>query len=146
MYNLRYDSQPDTVAESIFDLGNPLSGDQPWSTRRLRVSEHFLSEGIVISGSSMQFTDLAELFGDNWHWIGVGHNDGVEAGEYSPLFFENSHMFIVLFVFLGLCLTKYPGAGSFQGVIKFEEGTTLMPAFLANFKECRTDVADVKLE
>ena len=59
-YNLRYDSQPDniTVQDSLGSLPNPLSapvyynatGEQPWSTRRVRVAEHLLSKGTIIAG------------------------------------------------------------------------------------------------
>ncbi|KAK0452086.1 Endonuclease/exonuclease/phosphatase [Desarmillaria tabescens] len=132
-YNLRYDSMPDniTVSQSISALGNPLvqetflglSGEQPWSTRRLRVSEHLLSEGTIISGFQealvRQVTDLAELFGDDWGWIGVGRDDGVEAGEFSPLFYKKSAVKLLSNDTFWLSLTpfepsKYPGAGSFR--------------------------------
>lgn len=82
-YNLRYDSQPDNipVSQSISDIPNvlqerpylALSGEQPWSKRRLRVAEQLLSEDIVLVGFQealiRQVTDLDELFGDNWSWV-----------------------------------------------------------------------------
>jgi hypothetical protein len=59
-YNLRFDSQPDniTVQETLDSLGDPLqepiflevTTEQPWSTRRIRVAEQVLSEGVVIVG------------------------------------------------------------------------------------------------
>lgn len=62
-YNLRYDVQPDnvTVKQSLASLSDPLeephylrkNTEQPWSTRRLRVSEHLLGEGIVLAGSHL---------------------------------------------------------------------------------------------
>ncbi|KAG7441332.1 uncharacterized protein BT62DRAFT_937250 [Guyanagaster necrorhizus] len=132
-YNLRYDSMPDniTVAESIAALPDPLvqetflalSGEQPWSARRLRVSEHILSEDTVISGFQealvRQVTDLAELFGDDWDWVGVGRDDGVAAGEFSPLFYKKSAVKLISNDTFWLSLTpfepsKYPGAGSFR--------------------------------
>lgn len=61
-YNLRYDSKPDniSVAQSLSALPDPLqapvylgnSGEQPWSTRRLRVSERILGENVTILGAS----------------------------------------------------------------------------------------------
>jgi hypothetical protein len=58
-YNLRFDSMPDniTVQQSIAALGNPLvqpqffgiSGEQPWSTRRIKVAQRLLSEGGIIA-------------------------------------------------------------------------------------------------
>ncbi|PBK81561.1 hypothetical protein ARMGADRAFT_1039243 [Armillaria gallica] len=85
-YSLRYDSQPDqiTVSESISALGNPLaqgtflglSGEQPWSTRRLRVAECLMNDNIVIAG----FREAL---------IGVVHSDREKGREYCPLFCEN---------------------------------------------------------
>lgn len=60
-WNLRYDSQPNniTVEESVSALPDPLQGvdylnitsEQPWSTRRLRVVELVLSEGVILAGT-----------------------------------------------------------------------------------------------
>jgi hypothetical protein len=59
-YNLRFDSHPDniTVQQTIDSLRDPLrqptfleiTTEQPWSTRRVRVAEHILSNGIAIVG------------------------------------------------------------------------------------------------
>lgn len=35
-----------------------------------------------------QVHDLKELLGDNWEWVGVGRDDGVERGEFSPIFYN----------------------------------------------------------
>ena len=103
--NLRYDSKPDniTVNETLAALPDPLTapkyfglkGEQPWSTRRVKVYQHLNSEGIVLAGafsrsccfavSSVltneggcpgfqealvrQVNDLAELFGPEWGWV-----------------------------------------------------------------------------
>ncbi len=58
-YNLRYDSMPDsiTVQETLASLPDPLvvpqylgkSGEQPWSTRRIKVAQHLLTEGGVMA-------------------------------------------------------------------------------------------------
>ncbi|KAL0562353.1 hypothetical protein V5O48_019734, partial [Marasmius crinis-equi] len=101
-WNLRFDSQPDniTVEQSIAALPDPLvefpflgvQGEQPWSTRRLRVAETLLSEGIELAGFQealvRQVNDLAELFGSEWSWFGVGRDDGNQAGEFSPIFYK----------------------------------------------------------
>ena len=60
-YNLRYDSKPDniTVNETLAALPDPLTapkyfelkGEQPWSTRRVKVYQHLNSEGIVLAGA-----------------------------------------------------------------------------------------------
>lgn len=59
-WNLRFDAMPDdiTVQQSIAALPDPLAQfpflnittEQPWSTRRMRVAELVLSEGVVLAG------------------------------------------------------------------------------------------------
>ena len=61
-YNLRYDSQPDSISvqQSLENLPDPLQapayygrrGEQPWSTRRVKVYEHLQHEGIILAGQS----------------------------------------------------------------------------------------------
>ena len=84
-YNLRYDSKPDniTVNETLAALPDPLTapkyfglkGEQPWSTRRIKVFEHLEHERIVLAGFQealvRQVTDLAELLGDGWGWVSL---------------------------------------------------------------------------
>ncbi|KAJ7839149.1 Endonuclease/exonuclease/phosphatase [Mycena olivaceomarginata] len=130
-YNLRYDSQPDsiTVQQSLDNLPDPLpapgylrkNGEQPWSLRRLRVAEHLLGEGIVLAGFQealvRQVRDLAELFGEDWDWVGVGRDDGVEAGEYSPVFYKKSEFVLCSYDSFWTSNTpftpsRFPGAGS----------------------------------
>ncbi|RPD60637.1 hypothetical protein L226DRAFT_461201 [Lentinus tigrinus ALCF2SS1-7] len=132
-YNLRYDSQPDsiTVQQSLDNLPDPLQaptyygkkGEQPWSTRRIKVYEHLQYEGVVLAGFQealvRQVTDLATLFGDGWGWVGVGRDDGVAAGEFSPIFYKKSDVELVSNDSFWLSNTpfepsKFPGAGSFR--------------------------------
>ncbi|KAI3612979.1 endonuclease exonuclease phosphatase family protein [Moniliophthora roreri] len=132
-WNLRFDSKPDNISvqDSISALPDPLepfgflngSAERPWSTRRLRVAETLLSEGIQIAGFQealvRQVNDLAELFGDDWSWIGIGRDDGVEAGEFSPIFYKKSAITLLSNDFFWLSNTpfepsKFPGAGSFR--------------------------------
>ena len=42
-----------------------------------------------------QVTDLATLFGDGWGWVGVGRDNGVAAGEFSPIFYKKSDVELV---------------------------------------------------
>lgn len=61
-YNLRFDSMPNniTVQQTLASLPDPLvaptylslEGEQPWSTRRIRVWQNLLSEGVVLFGES----------------------------------------------------------------------------------------------
>jgi endonuclease/exonuclease/phosphatase family metal-dependent hydrolase len=130
-YNLRYDSKPDniTVSESLAALSDPLAepaylnktGEQPWSTRRLRVYEHMINEGVQLFGVQealvRQVNDLAELFGSGWGWVGVGRDDGEQAGEYSAVFYDKTAIKLRSADYFWLSNTpfqpsKYPDAGS----------------------------------
>ncbi|EPT03257.1 hypothetical protein FOMPIDRAFT_1047244 [Fomitopsis schrenkii] len=132
-YNLRYDSQPDriSVRESIETLPDPLqrprflgwSGEVPWSTRRLKVAQQLLHEGPNVIGFQealvRQVHDLAELLGDDWAWVGVGRDDGKQAGEFCPIFYKKSELTLVHHESFWLSdkpfePTKYPDAGSFR--------------------------------
>ncbi|KAF9032865.1 hypothetical protein BDZ89DRAFT_1091189 [Hymenopellis radicata] len=132
-YNLRYDSQPDgiSVAQSIARIPDQLEeqpylelrGEQPWSKRRLLVAQQVLSEGIVLAGFQealvRQVKDLAELFGDDWAWVGVGRDDGKQASEFSPIFYKKSELSLISYDTFWLSKTpfepsRYPGAGSFR--------------------------------
>lgn len=35
-----------------------------------------------------QVDDLDLLLGDEYKWIGIGRNDGKEAGEYAAIFYK----------------------------------------------------------
>ncbi|KAI0772986.1 Endonuclease/exonuclease/phosphatase [Trametes elegans] len=130
-YNLRYDSMPDNISveQTLSSLPDPLQqytffgkkGEQPWSTRRIKVFQHLESEGVVLAGFQealvRQVTDLAELLGNGWGWVGVGRDDGVAAGEFSPIFYKKSDVELVSNDSFWLSDTpdvpsKFPGAGS----------------------------------
>ncbi|KAM5546045.1 hypothetical protein V8D89_000171 [Ganoderma adspersum] len=132
-YNLRYDSMPNniTVSETLSALPDPLTpptyygakGEQPWSTRRVKVYQHLDQEGVILAGFQeglvRQVNDLATLFGDGWGWVGVGRDDGVAAGEFSPIFYKKSAIELVSNDSFWLSNTpfepsKFPGAGSFR--------------------------------
>ncbi|KAF7795809.1 hypothetical protein EIP86_006976 [Pleurotus ostreatoroseus] len=132
-YNLRYDSMPDniTVQQTLSSLPDPLvvptyfgdQGEQPWSTRRIKVAEHLLHEGVVMAsfqeGLVRQVNDLQELLGDDWGWIGVGRDDGKQAGEFSPIFYKKSVIDLRDWDTFWLSNTpfdvsRFPGAGSLR--------------------------------
>ncbi|KAJ6574569.1 Endonuclease/exonuclease/phosphatase [Mycena capillaripes] len=132
-YNLRFDSKPDniTVQQSLANLSNPLvqphylslTTEQPWSLRRLRVAEHLISEGVILAGFQealvRQVDDLAELLGSDWDWVGVGRDDGVAAGEFSPIFYKKTEIALISNDTFWTSNTpfdvsKFPGAGSFR--------------------------------
>ncbi|KAJ7062649.1 Endonuclease/exonuclease/phosphatase [Mycena amicta] len=136
-YNLRYDTRPDniTVAESLASLPStlptPAGGylpsrseeERPWSLRRLRVAEQVLGGGadIVCVQEALvrQVRDLQELFGEDWEWVGVGRDDGLEGGEYSAIFYKKSLFRPLSWDSFWLSPTpftpsRYPGAGSIR--------------------------------
>ncbi|KDR68690.1 hypothetical protein GALMADRAFT_231017 [Galerina marginata CBS 339.88] len=133
-YNLRYDSQPDNISvqKSLNSLEDPLqkphflafSGkEQPWSKRRVLVAQQLLGEGIAVAGFQealiRQVNDLAELFGSDWSWVGVGREDGIKSGEFCPIFFKKSEINLISHDSFWLSNTpfapsKFPGASSFR--------------------------------
>ena len=67
--------------------------ENPWSERRSRLVDALLS-GVtpdilgfqeVLHG---QLGDLAALLGEGYGYVGVGRDDGKEAGEYAPVFWR----------------------------------------------------------
>ncbi|KAI0340288.1 hypothetical protein BDW22DRAFT_1334331 [Trametopsis cervina] len=132
-YNLRYDSQPDniTVQQTLANLPDPLvapqylanTGEHPWSTRRIKVAEHLLHSGVVMADFQealvRQVDDLAELLGSDWAWIGVGRDDGKQAGEFSPIFYKKTAVTLLAWDTFWLSNTpfevsRFPGAGSLR--------------------------------
>ncbi|KAI0260034.1 Endonuclease/exonuclease/phosphatase [Gloeopeniophorella convolvens] len=103
-WNLRYDVQPDTIpiSASLAALPDPRAaptarkarGEQPWSTRRIRVAQRLRAARVDVIGFQetlvRQVEDLAELLGPDFAWIGVGRDDGAAAGEFSPLFYRRA--------------------------------------------------------
>ncbi|QRW26077.1 hypothetical protein RhiXN_11154 [Rhizoctonia solani] len=137
-WNLRYDSQSNnlTVTDSIANLPDRLiepepyyadaSHEKPWSTRRIGVAALLKFQGSSIiypnsfpGGVVRQVHDLQELLGKEWGWVGVGRDDGVERGEFSPIFFKKSVVELKSWDTFWLTNTpfdvsKYPGAGSYR--------------------------------
>ncbi|KAI0088347.1 Endonuclease/exonuclease/phosphatase [Irpex rosettiformis] len=132
-YNLRYDSMPDniTVQQTLANLSDPLVaptylgllGEQPWSMRRIKVAQHLIHSGDVMASFQealvRQVNDLAELLGDDWAWIGVGRDDGKQAGEFSPVFYKKSVVNLNSWDTFWLSNTpfdvsRFPGAGSLR--------------------------------
>ena len=79
---------------------SPFKGEELWSTRRpYLVNElRFLtahSKESFICCQEVLHTQLQDILtdlnssGENWAYIGVGRNDGKEAGEYSPIFYRS---------------------------------------------------------
>lgn len=87
-YNLRYDSQPDsiTVQQSLDSISDPLQapsyfgnkGERPWSTRRVKVFQHLHNEGVVLAGESWK------LFVLSWRRSSIGQASRRPSSGKSP--------------------------------------------------------------
>lgn len=77
---------------------NPIPGEELWSTRcpKLVTQLQFLAAGhpntfICLQEALVnQVTDIQTRLGDSWKHIGVGRDDGVAAGEFSPVFYNTN--------------------------------------------------------
>lgn len=66
-----------------------------------------------------QLDDLQELLGSEWGWVGVGRDDGAQAGEYMAIFYKKSIVQLLDWDPFWLTNTpfqpsKYPGASSYR--------------------------------
>ncbi|WRT65727.1 uncharacterized protein IL334_002675 [Kwoniella shivajii] len=87
--NVRYNNGT-TSDGPIFDI--PYR-EKPWSERKTRLVDCLLSTGdLDIIGFQEvlhdQLLDLQHLLGPVYGHVGVGRDDGKQAGEYSPIFYD----------------------------------------------------------
>lgn len=70
---------------------NPNDGEHAWPNRKSHVGSllHFHDADIIGMQEVLakQISDLEKLL-PNYAWVGVGRNDGVSAGEFSPIFYK----------------------------------------------------------
>jgi len=132
-WNVRLDALPDniTLAESIAALPDPVAqpaefyavnGEQPWSARRMRIYERILTEEVDIFGLQeamvRQVNDMSELLGAGWGHVGVGREDGIEEGEFMPIYWKKDTFTLLRSDHFWLSHdpfvpgTKFPGASS----------------------------------
>jgi hypothetical protein len=124
-WNLRYDSQPDTipVSRTLSQLPTCIPADEtvryyctprevPWSTRRIAVAQEvaFTIPSIIGVQEALvrQVHDLSQLFGSSYSWIGVGRDDGVAAGEFEAIFWRNESVELVAWDTVPLPLSPLP--------------------------------------
>lgn len=75
---------------------HPIRGEKPWSDRcpRLCAQLNFTSVGhdgafiCLQEVLSSQLLDIQSYLGPSWAHLGVGRDDGKDAGEFSPIFFQ----------------------------------------------------------
>ncbi|KAK4203105.1 Endonuclease/exonuclease/phosphatase [Triangularia verruculosa] len=78
---------------------NPVPGEEPWSVRcpKLCAQLRFITAGqdspfiCLQEVLHSQLTDIQDRLGTPWRYIGIGREDGKQAGEFSPIFFRVDH-------------------------------------------------------
>jgi len=128
-WNLCYDVRPDVPLEhSLAALTDPLLpphtliGEQPWSARRVSVARTLFASQVDLIGLQetlvRQVRDLTELLGGEFARVGVGRDDGVFAGEFSPIFYKRSAFILLATDTFWLSHapftpgSRFPGAGT----------------------------------
>ncbi|PGH23744.1 hypothetical protein AJ80_02173 [Polytolypa hystricis UAMH7299] len=83
-----------------YATSSPFRGEKPWADRRQRLINELLYHSrqnpmIFICLQEVLHSQLEDILsglnaegGEEWAYIGVGRNDGKEAGEYSPIFYR----------------------------------------------------------
>ncbi|KAF0522021.1 Endonuclease/exonuclease/phosphatase [Gigaspora margarita] len=94
-FNIRFDFNNGAIAPSIAKTVNT-AGERPWHIRRRRVADTILFHRVDIVGLQEvlknQISDLEALLGQDWHWVGVGRDDGKVAGEFVPIFYNKNRV------------------------------------------------------
>lgn len=75
---------------------HPVPGEELWATRcpKLATQLRFLTAGHPVAficlqeALANQVADIQEELGTSWAYIGLGRDDGVAAGEFSPVFYN----------------------------------------------------------
>lgn len=82
-----------------FSTAEPFEGEQPWCVRRYRIAgelrfntthneETFVCLQEALHDQIYDILRSLNVDGDEWNYIGVGRDDGREAGEYSPILYR----------------------------------------------------------
>ncbi|ORY91674.1 Endonuclease/exonuclease/phosphatase [Leucosporidium creatinivorum] len=95
-FNVRYDgraSEPIPLPPTRPPRSdNKRFGEKPWAERRWLVADSILWSELDVVGLQEvlhnQMEDLQQLLGEKWGWVGVGRDDGRQAGEYAPIFYR----------------------------------------------------------
>lgn len=82
-YNIRYKNRNDSIKGNV------------WQVRSKCIANQIIWERPDIFGAQEclhpQLTDLEELLG-GYEWIGVGRDDGKQAGEYAAIFYKSERL------------------------------------------------------
>lgn len=85
-YNIRYATTTPTGLEK------PWSTRLPFMTSQLNYELAGRPSSLVCMQEALysQVVDLKDGFGPSWDYVGVGRDDGVQEGEFSPIFYQPS--------------------------------------------------------
>lgn len=89
---------PDTISVMAFNVryDNPDDGPSAWPHRSGRVAS-VMEQASIVGVQEALHHQVMDLEGrlEGYGWIGVGRNDGIDQGEYAPIFYR-SDMFDML--------------------------------------------------
>jgi endonuclease/exonuclease/phosphatase family metal-dependent hydrolase len=80
-YNIRFD--------------NPGDGINQWSNRKERVASllsHYHPDIVGLQEAMLHQISYLDSSLVDYSWVGVGRDDGVEKGEYSPIFYDSTKL------------------------------------------------------
>lgn len=90
-------SARDTLRVLSFNIryNNPEDGPDAWPHRKEAVADMIRSRGVDVAGLQEalkgQIDDLQVLLPD-YEWLGVGREDGMEQGEFAPIFYRRDRL------------------------------------------------------
>ncbi len=82
---------PTTVMSFNIRYNNPGDGENNWTNRRERVVQKMNLDFADIMGLQEVLADQLEYLDStlvDYHWVGVGRDDGKSAGEFAPIFYK----------------------------------------------------------
>ncbi|RXK35888.1 hypothetical protein M231_06852 [Tremella mesenterica] len=104
----------------------------PWAERRSRMVDALLSLGDldIVAFQEVyknQLDDIQTLLGPEYSHVGVGRDDGIEAGEYSPIFYDSTRFELLKWTTKWLSTTPdKPSKGWDAGNISFHNLPRIM--------------------
>ena len=95
-----FDSEPSSVRVMTFNIryNNPNDGEHAWPNRKERVASVVRFHAVDLLGVQEalrgQVDDLQQSLPE-FSWIGVGRDDGKDAGEFAPIFYRRDRFELV---------------------------------------------------
>ncbi len=91
------DAQNRDIALMTFNVrfDNPGDGENRWANRKAQVAETMRFFDVQVCGMQealiSQIKDVQELL-PGFAWVGAGRDDGKQAGEFSPVFYDSTRL------------------------------------------------------